>query len=138
MHSNFITKEALLDKIDNSQLSLFQNISVDFTRLDFDRDNEFFIPITWGINGILYDSSKIKSAPQTFRELLENKSYSKKISLMPSSIEFLATMKRNGQLSEDWIRTEDSKRLSTAVKQFSDSLSVRKDDPEAPAIMTPQ
>ncbi len=71
----------LLHKIDYSKLSNYGNISSDFKNLYYDPTNEYSVPYTYGMLGVIYNSEFIdeEDVKDESWNLLWNKKYSGKI-----------------------------------------------------------
>ena len=56
-------------------LNLVRNHLVDLSNLDLPVkwDNKSFVPYDWGHFSFIFDENKVKNAPETFREIFENK-----------------------------------------------------------------
>ncbi len=52
-------KEGMLAKIDIDNIPNFSNIMPKFTDLDYDPKNQYSVPYTWGVVGIIYDNTAI-------------------------------------------------------------------------------
>ena len=74
-------KEKLLAALDLSTISNYQNISARFLGRDFDPENRYSIPYTWGTAGIGYDSSVVNPPPDSL-SILWDKRYSGKFSML--------------------------------------------------------
>ena len=74
-------KEKLLAALDLSTISNYQNISARFLGRDFDPENRYSIPYTWGTAGIGYDSTVVHPPPDSL-SILWDKRYSGKFSML--------------------------------------------------------
>ena len=74
-------KEKLLAALDLSTIPNYQNISARFLGRDFDPENRYSIPYTWGTAGIGYDSSVVNPPPDSL-SILWDKRYSGKFSML--------------------------------------------------------
>lgn len=54
-----MSKSDVIQKLDFSKLSNFDNIGKDFKGLPYDPDNEYSVPYQWGTTGILYNKKKL-------------------------------------------------------------------------------
>ena len=74
-------KENLLSALDLTKIPNFKNISTQFLNRDFDPENRYSIPYTWGTAGIAFDSSIVDPAPDSLSALWDNR-YSGKFSML--------------------------------------------------------
>ena len=74
-------KENLLSALDLTKIPNFKNISTQFLNRDFDPENRYSIPYTWGTAGIAFDSSVVDPAPDSLSALWDNR-YSGKFSML--------------------------------------------------------
>ena len=74
-------KENLLSALDVTKIPNFKNISTQFLNRDFDPENRYSIPYTWGTAGIAFDSSVVDPAPDSLSALWDNR-YSGKFSML--------------------------------------------------------
>lgn len=76
-----MVKENLLSPLDLSKIPNFNNISDQFLKRDFDPENRYSIPYTWGTAGIGYDSSVVNPPPDSLSALWD-KRYSGMFSML--------------------------------------------------------
>jgi spermidine/putrescine-binding protein len=57
-----LVRQKLLAPIDHSKVPNFRNVEPRLTRMDFDPENRYSLPFTWGTTGIGYRKDKIKKA----------------------------------------------------------------------------
>ena len=81
-------KEKLLAALDLSTIPNYQNISARFLGRDFDPENRYSIPYTWGTAGIGYDSSVVNPPPDSL-SILWDKRYSGKFSMLDDQREVI-------------------------------------------------
>ena len=81
-------KEKLLAALDLSTIPNYQNISARFLGRDFDSENRYSIPYTWGTAGIGYDSSVVNPPPDSL-SILWDKRYSGKFSMLDDQREVI-------------------------------------------------
>ena len=74
-------KENLLAALDLSKIPNFKSIGTRFLGGDFDPENRYSIPYTWGTAGIGYDSSVVNPPPDSL-SILWDKRYSGKFSML--------------------------------------------------------
>ena len=74
-------KENVLAALDLSNIPNFKNIGARFLGRDFDPENRYSIPYTWGTAGIGYDSSVVNPPPDSLSTLWD-KRYSGKFSML--------------------------------------------------------
>ena len=77
--------ENMLLELDFSNIPNFQYIDEDFRNNDFDPENKYSVPYTWGTVGILYNTAYVDEADVTGWELLWNEKYAGKILMIDNS-----------------------------------------------------
>ena len=77
--------ENMLLELDFNNIPNFQYIDEDFRNNDFDPENKYSVPYTWGTVGILYNTQYVDEADVTGWELLWNEKYSGKILMIDNS-----------------------------------------------------
>ena len=63
----------LLAEINHERLIGLENLFPRFQNPSYDRKNRYSIPFNWGTTGLLYNSEKVKDAPQDWDYLWQNK-----------------------------------------------------------------
>lgn len=64
-----MVKENMLEPIDKEQVTNFSGIDSIFLKKSFDPENTYSVPYFWGTVGILYNKSKVETAPTSFNDL---------------------------------------------------------------------
>ena len=84
MIARMIDEDMLLE-LDFENIPNFQYIDEDFRNNDFDPENKYSVPYTWGTVGILYNTAYVDEADVTGWELLWNEKYAGKILMIDNS-----------------------------------------------------
>ena len=84
MIARMIAEDMLLE-LDFGNIPNFQYIDEDFRNNDFDPENKYSVPYTWGTVGILYNTQYVDEADLTGWELLWNEKYKGKILMIDNS-----------------------------------------------------
>ncbi|KTC76102.1 spermidine/putrescine-binding periplasmic protein precursor potD (SPBP) [Legionella birminghamensis] len=82
-------KQNMLHPIDPQKLPNLKNLDPVFTNNDYDRGNQFSVPMIWGLTGIFYNAGTIKSPPDSWAKLWE-KQWQKQLMLLDDSREVFA------------------------------------------------
>ena len=113
--------ENVFEPLDWEMIPNKQNISIDFQNLSYDPNSQFFLPLFWGVNGFLYDSSVLSSF-----ESLEK--LTPQLVLSPSAVEAYTYATRLRPIIKNWLVTgneeglkEDLKEISNQWPEFSSS-----------------
>ena len=77
--------EGMLLELNFDNIPNFEYIDKQFRNNDFDPDNKFSVPYTWGTVGILYNTKYVDEADVTGWELLWNAKYTDKILMIDNS-----------------------------------------------------
>ena len=73
-----LIKEDMLEKIDFSNIPNYQYIDESFKNTDYDPNNEYSVPYTWGTVGLIYNTKYVKEEVDSW-DLLWNEKYADKI-----------------------------------------------------------
>lgn len=68
-----LVAEGLIQPIDHSKLSNFDNLIPRFQNPTYDPDDKYSIPYQWGTTGMVYDPAKIQNPPQGWALLFDPK-----------------------------------------------------------------
>lgn len=113
-----LIKEDMLEEIDFKNIPNYKHISDDYKNLEYDPDNKYSVPYTWGTVGIFYnktmvDESDIKD--QSW-DLLWNEKYSGEILMFDNPRDaFAISLKRLGYS----MNTTDEKELRAAAAELT-------------------
>ena len=70
--------EGMLEELDYSNIPNYKNVDEKYKNQDFDPDNKYSVPYTWGTVGLIYNSEFITEAPDSW-SILWDQAYSGKI-----------------------------------------------------------
>ena len=84
MIARLIDEDMLLE-LDYSNIPNFQYVDESFQNRDYDPENKYSVPYTWGTVGILYNTKHVDEADVTGWELLWNEKYAGKILMFDNS-----------------------------------------------------
>ncbi|MEM9923847.1 MAG: spermidine/putrescine ABC transporter substrate-binding protein [Cyanobacteria bacterium P01_D01_bin.50] len=95
--SDYIVKKmvnkGLLNKIDRKRIIGLDNLFSQFKNPEYDPDNSYSIPMSWGTTGFIYNSEKLKTAPQDWDYLWQNQEkLSKRITLLNDAREVIGAV----------------------------------------------
>lgn len=62
-------EEGMLAELDFSNIPNFANIGAEYLGWDFDPDNAYSVPYTWGTTGIVYNTALVEEAPTSWADL---------------------------------------------------------------------
>ncbi len=77
--------ENMLLELDFDNIPNFSYVDADFKYNDFDPENKYSVPYTWGTVGILYNTKYVEASDVTGWELLWNEKYTDKILMIDNS-----------------------------------------------------
>ncbi len=77
--------EDMLLPLDFNNIPNYQYIDERFRNLSFDPENQYSVPYTWGMMGIIYNTKYVDEADVTGWELLWNEKYADKILMVDNS-----------------------------------------------------
>ena len=114
-----LLKKKLLAKLDYENLPNFENIDQRYMQIasKFDKNNEYAVPHTWGVLGVMYNTKKVREGEiKSWNDLLKKK-YDQQI-VMPDSVRdnFAIALKARGYS----INTKKESELKEATKFLQD------------------
>ncbi|MBD2181786.1 ABC transporter substrate-binding protein [Aerosakkonema funiforme] len=62
----------MLTKLDRNRIEAWEILSPQFQNPAYDPNNSYSVPIAWGTTGLIYNSKKLKQAPEDWAYLWEN------------------------------------------------------------------
>jgi spermidine/putrescine transport system substrate-binding protein len=115
--NSFVSKSFILDnvfaQIDFDEIPKFSDVSIDFKNLDYDADNRYLVPTSWGFNGFVINSKLVSLKNETLSELLEV--YSLVVKLKP--------------IIKTWVETGQTSQLNKELSDVKSKISLLLDDP---------
>ncbi len=78
---SILKESSLLKPLNHQKLTNLKNIDNNFLNQDFDPNNKFSIPFSWGVTGIGFNKSKVDTIPTSYSILWEN-GFKNKIGLL--------------------------------------------------------
>lgn len=130
--SSFIAKSFIIDNVltplyaDNAHsIDRLPNISIDFKGMDYDPDNKYLIPITWGLNGFLINNQKISLTTETLQEILSTPA----LSVLTSPVELFSLSTKLKPIIKNWVETGQNKELHLDLKELRTQFKKFLDDP---------
>jgi spermidine/putrescine transport system substrate-binding protein len=82
-------EEDMLEPINFENVPNFQYIMEDFKNLNYDPENKYSVPYTWGMVGLLYNTSVVKETPKSW-DILWDEAYNGRILMYNNSRDTLA------------------------------------------------
>ena len=80
-----LAEAKLLMPLDHTILPNMANLDSQFQDAVFDKGRQYSVPYTWGVLGIGYRKSKVKSVPDSWKVLFESDEYKSRIAVMSES-----------------------------------------------------
>ena len=80
-----LREEGMLEELNFDNIPNAKYIDESFQNTDFDPENKYSVPYTWGSVGIIYNTKYVDEADVTGWELLWNEKYAKKILMFDNS-----------------------------------------------------
>jgi spermidine/putrescine transport system substrate-binding protein len=81
--------QGMLQKLDHRSLPNLVALSESFQNNDYDPNNQYSVPLTWGVTGIYYNQNRISNPPTAWHQLWK-KSWRNKLMLLDDSREIFA------------------------------------------------
>lgn len=109
-------KEGMLNKLDYSNIPNFKNIMDNFKNLEYDPDNSYSVPYTWGTVGIIYDNTAVDIDEEDIDwDILWNEEYRDRILMFDNPRDAFAIAETLLGYS---LNTEDSGELKQAAAKL--------------------
>jgi spermidine/putrescine-binding protein len=129
-----MTKQGMLQEVDQKLLPNFKNLDKKFLGLRHDTANKYSVPYMWGTVGIAYNKSRVAKAPTSWNDLLDP-AYKGKLVVLDAAREVLGAAT---QATGKSLNTTDSNELKAAgdwLKKLAPSVaSWDSDNPKAALI----
>lgn len=114
--------ENMLQKLDFDNIPNFKNITETFVNPEYDPQNEYSVPYTWGTVGIIYDTTMIDIPPEEIDwDILWNEDYSDRILMFDNPRDAFAIAEIRLGYS---LNTEDAKELENCADLLKEQKSV--------------
>lgn len=113
-----MSKENLLEKLDKSKLSNYENLDKKLLNQDFDKNNDYSIPYLWGSSGISYNSSSVNDKITSWANLWDSK-YKNSILLNDDLREVFGVALRTLGYSSN---TKDESQITEAYNKLKEIL----------------
>ncbi|OFZ18116.1 MAG: hypothetical protein A2Z20_06100 [Bdellovibrionales bacterium RBG_16_40_8] len=127
--NSFIVKSFILENIflplELDDISHFKDISIDFKNFDFDSDNKYLLPVSWGLNGFLINTEQISLANESLDEMLSSKA---KFSILASPVEIYNIAIKLKPIIKNWIETSQTEELHKELKEIRSRLTILSSD----------
>ncbi|MBK7842659.1 MAG: hypothetical protein IPJ71_03030 [Bdellovibrionales bacterium] len=81
-------------KLNPQLLADKSKVSADLSNLSIDPEFEYFLPVTWGINGYLWNNKLAGPPPQNLHEAFDNPLLKGKIFVLPHETELFSLMQK--------------------------------------------
>ena len=113
---NKMIKEKMVQKLDYENIPNFKYIMPNFRNLEYDPENEYSVPYTWGTVGIIYDETMIDIPPEDIDwDILWNEDYLDNILMFDNPRDAFAIAEIKCGYS---LNTEDSDELIKAADEL--------------------
>ena len=113
---NKMIKEKMVQKLDYDNIPNFEYIMPNFRNLEYDPENEYSVPYTWGTVGIIYDETMIDIPPDEIDwDILWNEDYLDNILMFDNPRDAFAIAEIKCGYS---LNTEDSEELAKAADEL--------------------
>ncbi len=115
-----LINRALIDQLDKSRLTNLANVDPDFRGRDFDPQNDYTIPKSWGSQGYMYDQEVIKREMRSWSDFIDavKNEASGMVSLLDDPLAIAPLMWKDG---ESWNTTDEAvlDRVEKAVEELA-------------------
>ncbi|MEA5592892.1 spermidine/putrescine ABC transporter substrate-binding protein [Rivularia sp. UHCC 0363] len=117
-----MVNKGLLKQIDRKRLIGLDNLFPRFQNPEYDPNNSYSVPMSWGTTGFIYNSEKITAAPQDWNYLWQNQQkLSKRITLLNDTREVIGGVLK-------MLGYSYNSQNETQIKQAYEKLQILKPD----------
>ena len=116
-----LIKQDLLEPLDFSNIPNYKYIDKAFKNLDYDPENRYSVPYTWGCVGIIYNSKYVKEEDAGSWDLLWNKDYAGKILMFDNPRDAFAI---GESLLGYSLNTEDPEELAAVAEKLKEQKNL--------------
>ncbi len=114
--------EGLIQKLDYSNIPNFSYIMDNFKGMEYDPDDEYSVPYTWGTVGIIYDETVVDVAEEDIDwDILWDETYADQILMFDNPRDAFAIAEIMLGYS---INTEDPKELAAAAEKLTEQKNI--------------
>ncbi len=124
-----LIEKQLLSEIDFAKIPNIENISSDFQGGYFDLGGKHSVAISWGVNGFIYNSEKVKDPIGSWRKL-SDKAFARKVSLIKSKEEVLSALNYRGAFDVSSLTSESLDEFLSVLKRLSSQFILLGQDVE--------
>ena len=115
-------KEGTIQKLDFDNIPNFSYIMDNFRNLEYDPENDYSVPYTWGTVGIIYDTTMIDiPADEIDWDLLWNEDYADQILMFDNPRDAFAIAEIMQGYS---LNTENPEKLAAAARKLTEQKSI--------------
>ncbi len=115
-------KEGMIQKLDFDNIPNFSYIMDNFRNLEYDPENDYSVPYTWGTVGIIYDTTMIDiPADEIDWDLLWNEDYADQILMFDNPRDAFAIAEIMQGYS---LNTENPEELADAARKLTEQKSI--------------
>lgn len=119
---NKMIKEGMVQKLDFDNIPNFKYIMPNFRNLEYDPENEYSVPYTWGTVGIIYDETMVDIPQDEIDwDLLWNEDYADNVLMFDNPRDAFAIAEIKNGFS---LNTEDPEELKAAAEDLTDQKKI--------------
>lgn len=116
-----LISEDLLEPLDFSNIPNYKYIDEAYKNLDYDPDNKYSVPYTWGNVGIIYNTKYVNEEDVGSWDLLWNRNYAGKILMFDNPRDAFAVAERLLGYS---LNTEDEAELTASAEKLKEQKNL--------------
>lgn len=129
-----MTKQGLLQDVDQKLLPNWKNLDAKFLNLGHDKGNKVSVPYMWGTVGIAYNKTKVTKAPTSWNDLLDP-AYKGKLVVLDAAREVMGAATQATGHSLNTTKTDELKAAGEWLKKLAPSVvSWDSDNPKGALI----
>ena len=120
-----LVEEGMLCPLNYDNIPNYQYIDQEFRGKDYDPEEKYTVPYTWGTVGIIYNTKYVDEADVTGWELLWNEKYADKILMFDNSRDAFCIAQcllygEAAQAGEDYVNLTDPQKLLECAKKLEE------------------
>jgi len=134
---SYVLKSFLLDNVlaplTTADIPELSKVSIDFRHLDFDPDDRFLVPVTWGLTGFVVNTKTANWPDESLETLMTNHAAAK-VSLLDSPVEVMNVIAKIKPIVKSWVETGQTEELGKEVRDFRHQIHSFSGDPRPQLI----
>ncbi len=119
-----LIRQKRLEHLNFNLLRNINKVSFEFSHLDYDPQFQYFLPLTWGLNGFLWKQKKLGPPPNNLQKIFEWPQFSGHVFLLAQETELFFLMEKMGLISREWLDQEKWEEFHNTVQKLKNFIKI--------------